>query len=218
MTDPTQQQVATWNKWRKRWNSKIRPLTIRMVASGEYCARLQVFLNSLNFPAKVWDDEKTTDIKTLIDVYNRIESTVSKVDLQQYGLKFYEHDFDILAPPDYPGDEYEADKVETFGFLFILIGMGMIVLGGALKISEHLERRETARINEQKLAVAKVVKDAGGSAPEIKAAIDDFNTENKRLIDAAGLLDTVFGGGSGTMIAAAVGIAVLVFAYAKGRK
>lgn len=218
MPEPTQTQISTWNKWRKRWNATLRPLTVRTVAICEYSAKLQVLLDGLNYPATVWDDAKTADIKRLIDVYNRIESSVSKVDLQQYGLNFHNGDFDVMAPPDFPGDEYDADKVQNFGFVFILIGMGMIVLGSALKISEHLERRETARINTQKIEVATVLKDAGASAPEIKAALDDFNTENKPLIDAAGLLDTVFGGGTGTMIAAALGIGVLIFAYAKGKK
>lgn len=217
MPDPTPQQISIWSKWRNHWSSKIRPLTKRTIAICEYSARLQVLLDSLNFPANVWDDAKTEDIKTIVDVFNRIESSVSKVDLQIYGLNFHDDDFDIVAPIGHPGDEFDSDVV-NFGFVFILIGLGMIALGAGLKVSEHLERREKIRINDQKLEIAKTIKEAGGSAPEIKAAIDDFNEDNKDLAKEAGIFDMLFGEGSGMMIAAALGIGVLLFAFMQGRK
>jgi len=219
--NPTLQQIALWDSWRKRWDKKIRPLTKQTLAICEYSAKLQVFLDDLNFPVNIWDDSKTEDIKYILDVFNRVESSVSKVDLQIYGLRFDNDDIDIMAPPNMTSEQILDDEFilqETFGFVFIVIGIGLIVLGGVLKVSEHVARRETFRINEQKLGYAKIMKDTGASSPEIKAAVDDFNVENKDLIGEAGLLDTIFGGGSGLMISAALGIGLLLFAFMQGRR
>jgi len=217
MPNPTPQEIAIWSKFRNKWMKKIRPLTLQTIAISEYSAKLQVLLDGLNYQANVWNDEKTGDVKQIVDAFNRIESCISKVDLQKYGLKFHDGDFDILAPVGYPDDEYQQDVV-NFGFVFIIIGLGMIALGVALKVSEHLERREKIRINDQKLEIAKVLKESGAAAPEIKAAIDDFNVENESLIKESGIFGSIFGEGTGTMLAAAIGISVLLFAFLKGRK
>jgi hypothetical protein len=212
-------QLRRWNEWRNHWISSVRPLTVRAIAICEYSKKLHELLQGLNFPSDhLWNDEKESGIKKIVDVYNRADRAASKVELKTYGLRFYDNDFDIMAPSSMTQEEVDSDHVTLGGLVLMIIGAGMIVIGLALKVSEHLERRERQVINDQKLEIAKTLKNAGASAPAIKDAIDGFNLENNQLAKKAGLVDLLFGSSSGMWLAGALGIGVLLFAYTKGRK
>ena len=216
--EPTSQQIAKWNAFVSRHENRTRKGVRRLIYAAELASKLQVLLNDLNVQQTVFDNTDGAEVEAIVDIYNRLDRSISKVKLQTYGLRFTNGDIDIMAPPDTTHEEIMGDEIEGYGALFIIIGVGMIVVGVALKVSEHLERREGLENNKIKERIANLIVSAPELADDIQAAIKQFTTDNKPLAKKAGLLDTLLGAGSGMALAVALGLGVVLFAFMKGRK
>lgn len=216
--EPTPQQIAKWNAFVSRHENRTRKGVQRLIYAAELASKLQALLNDLNVQQTVFDNTDGAEVEAIVDIYNRLDRSISKVQLQTYGLRFTNGDIDIMAPPDTAHEEIMGDEIEGYGALFIIIGVGMIVVGLALKVSEHLESREKVENNKIKERIANLISSAPELADDIQAAIKQFSIDNEPLAKKAGLLDTLLGSGSGIALAIALGLGVVLFAFMKGRK
>lgn len=217
--EPTPQQLSRWKEFTSFWKNKVRPSMVKAVATYEVGASLQTFLNSWNYPAQVFLDDDTTRIKKNIDTFNRIDRCISKANIGKYGVRFnVENDIDILAPMSMPAEEYQSDEVVGFSALFLtVVAVGALVVGATWAISKLIEAHNKMITSMMYKRVIEIVEQRPEMAGPLNEALKGWVEENKPQLKVSGLLDKFLGRGSGMIIAAAVGIGVLLFAYSKTR-
>lgn len=224
MPEATPQQIALYERTTARFQNRTRPKIERLIYTRDYCQKLQALFNDLNVPITVWTASDDGQIKNILDMYNRLDRCFGKVQMQVYGVRFVNNnnDFDIMAPAHMNAEQITDDEIhimETFGAVgLIIIGVGLIVAGLTLKVVDHLDERETTKRLDIRARIAEAMAKVPELAPQIQSTIEQFKHEEKELSDKAGLTDLLFGSKGGVMIAAALGIGVLLFAFMKGRK
>lgn len=224
MPEATPQQIALYERTTARFQNRTRPRIERLLYTRQYCQKLQALFNDLGVPFTVWTDSNTGEVEGILDIYNRLDRCFAKVQMQVYGVRFVNNntDFDIMAPPHMNEEQIMNDEIilmQPLGAVgLIIIGVGLIVAGLTWKVVDHLDEREkTARL-DVRARIAEAMAKVPELAPQIQSAIEQFKHEEKDLSDKAGLTDLLFGSKGGVIIAAALGIGVLLFAFMKGRK
>lgn len=222
MPEPTPAQIAEWENFVSYFDAKLGPKLLRLKAIAEVSSRLQTLLNSIGADISIFDKDDASEVDAIFDLYNRMSNSINKVKAETYGVNFINGDIDIMAPAHFTNEQIMEDEIiihEPMGAVgLIIIGVGMIVIGGALKVSEHIERRETLERQKLQLKLGNLLKNSGNMAPHIAEAIKKFALANKPAIEQAGIGNLLFGEHGKTMIAAAIGIGILLFAFMQGRK
>lgn len=220
IVEPNAQQLANWTAYSWAWDNKISKNVHKYILTAEIARDFQTWLDThgVMFPT-VWTSQDQTNANKIIDVFNRIDRANDKVEQGVYGLKFTEWKLDIIAPLDMPQEEYQSDIVTGFG-LHPLIWVGVIgaVVVGSIVATSHLldsiAKNETAKTSTK---IVESAKEIANMSPEMQAALARLIEANKEKLQQAGLLDKLLGGGSGLMIAGAIAIGVIIYAYTRSK-
>lgn len=233
--DPTQAQVEDWKLCTNFWIRKTRPQVKKTIFIYKIAEKFQQWLelHGMLF-ADAFTNADNTRITSLVDTYNRVDNSISKVDLGVYALGYHEDGIiSIVAPTGMNPEEYQDDQLAGFGIApiipIIIKGLiwGATIVGGLWQVKGivHEANKPEAIAAEAKLMEGKmlhqITKNFETLTPEMQKLAMKKLAEYRPELVAAGLnpgwLDKLLGEGSGMLIAAAVGIGVLLFAYSKSR-
>ena len=220
MPEINAKQFSIWSKYLFNWENVVRPKIKRAKVLSEIAASLQNWVDLHGFLfLNIFSKEDRRIIDKLLDDYNRIDNSNSTVLDGVYGLKFEGSEIDIIAPLDMPSEEYIDDQI-TFGIgPLIWVGiLGVVIIGSLFGVSTIMSNRPAVIEAKMKRNLVAAHKEIMDSSPEIVALYSKLLDDNKEQLEEAGLLGDLLGVGSGKLIAAAIGIGVLLFAFMRGRK
>lgn len=168
------------------------------------------------FPT-IFSSADNTHIQKLVDAYNRVDRANGKVEAGTYGLKFDAGKMDIIAPVEMPLEEYQADMVTGFGVhpLIWVAAIGAVIVGAILGTAHLIDTYAKNTTANTKQKIVESVKEISELSPEMQAALAKLLEENRDRLEEAGLLDQLLGTGTGGMIAAAVAIGIVLYAYTR---
>lgn len=216
--DPSEQQLAQWDSYSQLWEGTVRPHVQRAILMSEIARDFQAWLDlhGVMFPT-VFSSADNTHIQKLVDAYNRIDRANGKTEAGTYGLKFTPGKIDIIAPVEMPLEEYQADMVTGFGFhpLLWVAAIGAVVVGAIFGTAHLIDTYAKSTTANTKQKIVESVKEISEMSPQMQAALAKLLEDNRDRLEEAGLLDQLLGTGSGALIAAAVGIGIVLFAYSR---
>ena len=203
-----------------QWNGSIKPKIDRLVLLGNLAQKFQNWadVHGIMFPT-IFSQADGQKIAQIVDVYNRINRSILKVEGGTYGLKFTDGKIDIIAPIDMNPEEYQADIVQGFGYhpLLWVAVIGVVVVGAIFATNELVGSMADNTTADTKKKIVDSAKEIAAMSPEMQAALMKLMEENREELEKAGLLDQLLGGGSGMMIAGAIAIGVILYAYTRSK-
>ena len=214
----SEQQLAQWRAYADNWTNSVRPSVQKAILLGEIARDFQEWCDahSIMFPT-VFSSADNEKLIKLADVYNRIDRSNMKVENGTYGLKFTGGKMDIIAPIGMNPEEYQGDQVTGFGIgpLIWIAVIGVVVIGGILATSYLVKQfaNKTGKDTEKKIVES--AKEISEMSPEMQAALAKLLEANRERLQEAGLLDQLLGGGSGAVIAGAIAIGIVIYAYTR---
>ena len=221
MPDITPTQLTVWNRFLSRLRGNVRTKAIQLINLADFAAKLQEKLDSLNVPITVFTPAMEPKIQEILDMYNRLDRSASKVEMETYGLQFENGDFHIVAPSHWTPEQTMNDEVilsETFQGIWVVVGVGLIVVGLSLKALDVWETHEKTVSAEIRKGLIELKAKQPQLGADIDRELDKWYDENKGLAKKAGLLELLFGKEGSMAVAIALGVGVLIFAFSKGRK
>lgn len=213
-----EQQYAQWLSYTKVWENRVRPKVRKAILYAEIARDFQRWLDvhGVLFPT-VFTNEDNKRITELVDVYNRIDRANSKVEDGVYGLKFEGGIMDIIAPVHMHQEQYQEDRVTGFGVHpLIWVGViGAVIVGAVVAISALVKSISENTIVNTERKLVEAHKEIAELSPEMQNLYANMLDDKKEKLKEAGLLDKLLGSGSGGMIAAALAIGVILYAYSR---
>lgn len=216
----SEQQLAQWRAYANNWENSVRPSVQKAILIGEIARDFQEWADAhgIMFPT-IFNSADNEKLLKLADVYNRIDRSNMKVEGGTYGLKFEGGKIDIIAPISMNPEEYQSDQVTGFGIgpLIWIAVIGVVIIGGILATSYLVEQfaKKTGKDTQKKIVES--AKEISEMSPEMQAALAKLLEANRDRLQQAGLLDQLLGGGSGAMIAGAIAIGVIIYAYTRSK-
>lgn len=219
-TQLTSAQVTEFNRWVNHWRKDIVPKAVAVTNIYNGLFWLQNAVNAIGANLTLVSKEDQARVTHHADMYNRVNNSLQKIELGTYGVQFENNDFSITAPAHLQPEQYQDDEViisETLGWIVPTLVIGGIVIGGTWLVTRTIDKGLDVDFFNAKAALKTIqgMADNPNIAPQIAATAKQWLSQNSGMLGDLGLGDALKK--PLLIVAGALGIGVLIYAFTQGR-
>ncbi len=210
MTEATPQQVSKFLRAKRHIDGPVKKAVRRAITITKFAKKVQNWSDTNSQGFQVWNAKQDEDIKHLIDAYNRLSRVMAKAEIGKYGVRFVGDDFDIMAPPNTPGDELALDKWQGFGLVLTILAVGALVVSAIWGTSEIVRHYSDGKETDLRARLSEIDREMALKSGQPVVSWKQLKEANKPELKEAGLFDKIFGGGSATTLMMVAGAAIVI--------
>jgi len=206
-----------WSKWLAFYEGPVTKAVVHAHTAAKIAGQIQDFLDSkgLTLPTgPVITQEEADKTRSVFTIYNTIGRIMVGVHSGKYGIRIFQGDIDVLAPPDMPKEEYQADQLGAIPLIVWAIVAGGLLVSGLWAGSEMMKANADLEYTKYKNAILKADKAIMKQPPDVRndwiQRRQNFEAQTEQVKEKTGILVDIFGSkGSAWITAASIALLAL---------
>lgn len=211
----TPMERAQWAKWVKFYEGLVTGSVVRSHLAATIAGETQNFLDSHGFQlptGPIITKTEADETRELLRIYNTVGRVLTGVHSGKYGMKLFQGDIDVLAPPDMPPEEWKGDQLGVLPIVIYAVIIGATLVGGLWAGSDLMKAKADLEYTKYKTKILEADKAMMAKPPDVRRdwmqRRKDFAKMEEKTKEETGILTNIFGSKGGAWITAA-GIALL---------
>lgn len=221
---------SQWERWVNFYEGPVTEAIVKFHTAATIAGDTQTFLDrhGLLLPTgPVFTAEDAQKVQGTLNIYNALGRILTGVHSWKYGIRIAQGDIDVLAPPDMPLEEWQADRIALGAVPLIIyaIAVGGLLVAGLWAGSEMMKSAAEKDYTKYKTDILKADKAIMKAAPDVRQdwirRRKDFEQIEQTTKEKTGIITDIFGPKMGAALAAVAAGLLVLFALRitpKGKK